>query len=603
MEHRTRFALAIAAGLAASAACGGGGDDMADDTGDDAPAANSAAAVREVAAAIYDEVDAGDVERVADYMEAAMLAMGVPAETEPAALDARVAAHLPAFMKPQTHDLAVAYANENYVELDNLIAALAERGLHTSSGVPLDRAFFDARFGALVGRPAFATDEALPALVLALGAERATRYAAIGPVDPIWGDGLLDPLQTTLVLYAIGAEVSGVDAPAPPSARLRDGIAAIFDFTLDRLQGRAETRVMDEIQWPLGADDLAQASPCVSLALYGHKLTMANTPDHIYHQQVDVPMPPAFMTTITMSLEFLDDYWNNYIQTKGWVYNALVGAAGCMLPRQGPARGKPLVWWTGPGLEGHGLYDYKQPNTDTDGEAMALWGTVAETTPIVHRTAANREVAFDWTYVRAGMLVPGWNNLALVAGGLKKTPDTGEAYLAVLYYKTPCASGLSAAPGPGQCLDEWHGSASAQFDGDDGPSNRVTATGLIWRPLVTNTTETIYQVEAGAVTYEMWDSRCTYSFAPSMMTWGDPAATSSGDLDYRFGETPVTYSGQAGMFWSSQMTVTCPDGSSTIPSPIGGVFFRADAGTPPSGEVLAGNYTIEGFHFVYSFHR
>src|SRR5690349_9797766 len=74
------------------AACGGGGDDMGDDVGPGEQ--TSATALREVAAAIYDEVDArGDV---ASYVEGVFLAFDVGVYAEPTAdLDARHAAGHP----------------------------------------------------------------------------------------------------------------------------------------------------------------------------------------------------------------------------------------------------------------------------------------------------------------------------------------------------------------------------------------------------------------------------------------------------------------------------------------------------------------------------
>lgn len=571
------------------------GSDPGDDTGDDAAgmvAPNTQAAVRELATAIYDAVDTNN--QVDLYVEGVMAAFNVPALTEPADLDARLAARLPAFTLPQTLDLAAAFAADNHVELDAFLAALTEHGLHRAGGGAIDRAFLDERFTAIAAASSYETDEVLPALVLALSAERTRRYGAdsTATTDPLWGDGLLDPLQTTLLLFAIGAEVSGVSAP-PPERRGYRHAGEIRDFVIDHAIGQVEGRALDGVEWPTGPDDLAQSAPCVSLALYGHKLSVTATPDYIYHHQIDVPAPPAYISRIDTKLEFLDDYWDNYPQVKGWVFTTLIGLAGCNLPRQGTVPGKPLTWSVGADLEPHGNYDVMSSMTDGDGGAWASWRAVRETTPVMHRTLPNLEVAVDWMKVRAGNLVPGWNTLALVAGGLKRLPDTGVATLHVRYYKNPCAGGFF---GGGQCIDEWYGSAE-MTDGN----YKVTGTDLVWRSVVTGDGSIIYEIASGTISYEMSDPSCTVAFSPSTVSW-DPQGSVASQLDYRFTTTPRTFSGSGSMFWMSQMTVTCPDGSNTIPQLIGGQFFRADP-TPQSGEVLADNYTIMGQHYVYSFHR
>jgi hypothetical protein len=112
---------------------------------------------------------------------------------------------------------------------------------------------------------------------------------------------------------------------------------------------------------------------------------------------------------------------------------------------------------------------------------------------------------------------------------------------------------------------------------------------------------TLYQVASGTVRYAMTDPACTLSFEPATVTF-DPAGLAQSQLDYRWGEQPVTFSGDGSFMWSAQMTAACPDGTSTIPLTIGGQFFRADP-TAPAGMVLADNYTVLSTRYVYSFHR
>ena len=284
--------------------------------------------------------------------------------------------------------------------------------------------------------------------MLALGKERAARFPPEN-ADPLWGDGLLDPLQLTLLLYSVSYSGTGSvssQAPLPASAvhQARNvsfindpsraslmvsvaGSDPIGDFIKDQIQGQVEGAVQGVIEVPLDTVEAAQVSVCASLLLYGHKMKVTTTPKLIYHNDGSKP----WSTRVDVILTFQDDYWDNYLPIDRWMLENL---GNCELPRRGPVEGKPLEWSVSDGLSDHGNFSIIPSQTDGDGKASANWQTVPETTPKDQRTFKNQRDAVGAVIVRAGSLVPGWSGLERIVGLLKDTGNTGDAPLTVIYY-------------------------------------------------------------------------------------------------------------------------------------------------------------------------
>jgi hypothetical protein len=563
------------------------------------PTTSSASELRELAAAIYDAVETdGDV---ASYVEGVFLALDVKVFTEPTAeLDDRLAQGHPVLFEPQMHEIADAFLDGGYVPLDSLLAAAAERGVAGPGGTPLDRAAFDVGFAALAGKQEFTRTEALPAFVLTLAAERAARY---GGDDPLWGDGQLDPLQTTLLMYAFSygdpARVSSPLVGAPgPRYSLPRGAKTIIDFTRDRLQGQLEGKVVSWIEIPTDADDdAAKAILCASLQLYGHKMKVTAAPDLVYHQQADGPATP-FATTITAVLTFEDDWWDNRLPIDQWLFNKL---PECKLQRRGTVPDKPLEWSVSDGLAGHGTYNFAASVTNDDGTGLGYWSTVVETTPIRRRVFANQRDAVGSLIVRAGSLVPGWSTVERAVGFLKDTGNHGQAPLTVIFYVDPCAGGRRL--GPDVCADIWYGSAESTYTVPGG-GYKITGEGLTWTPVLSDAGGTIYELTAGTVTYEWRQDGCTTSVDPPSVTYDGTSPIAESQLNIKWGDDPVTFSGNAAAVWIATVSIDCPgDDPLSYQTGVGNLFFRAEP-TVLTGDVLADNYNFMGaWHFVYSFHR
>lgn len=385
---------------------------------------NSAQALQNVSKSIYDAL--ANEQSLNPYVDGVMTAFEVPplGEADIALVEERYSEGLPLLFLPQVAEMADAYNDGGYVSLEAFIAAANNQGAkQQGTNEPLTREYLTQKFGEYAGKAQYEAGQVLPAFVLALGQERATRFPPEN-ADPLWGDGLLDPLQLTLLLYSVSysgagrlsaqpsltaaiayqdVEVSFVRDPvqAPPMA----GVAQkdpIKDWIKDQIADEVTGEVQDFIEVPLDKAEAAQASVCASLLLYGHKLKVTNTPDIIYHKDGEKP----WTTRVDVTLTFQDDYWGNYLQIDRWVLENL---AGCDLPHRGPVAGKPLEWSVTDKLSEHGNFNITPSQTNGAGQASASWQTVPEITPKPQRTPPNQHSVGGTITVRATSLVPGWS--------------------------------------------------------------------------------------------------------------------------------------------------------------------------------------------------
>lgn len=423
----------------------------------DPAATNSAQALENVAKITYAAL--ADKQDLKPYITGVMTAFGVPplGEGDVTLAGTRYKQGLPLMFLPQVAEMADAFNDGGFVSLDSFIAAANNQGAkQQGTNNPLTRDYLTLKFAAYVSKANYEPKQVLPAFVLALGKERVKRFPPQKP-DPLWGDGLLDPLQLTLLLYSVSyadagplpttvpmasvPQASGVVYPymagslviGPIQASLIASVAGadpIGAFIKDQIQGQVEGEVQDMIGVPLDKYDAAQVSVCGSLLLYGHKLKVTTTPKLIYHKDGTKP----WSTRVDATLSFQDDYWDNYLPVDRWMLENL---GNCKLPRRGTVEGKPLEWSVSDGLREHGNYNITPAQTDGNGRASANWQTVPETTPESQRTFFNQRDAVGAAIVRAGSLVPGWSGLERVVGALRDTGNTGDSPITVIYYKVP----------------------------------------------------------------------------------------------------------------------------------------------------------------------
>ena len=285
----------------------------------------------------------------------------------------------------------------------------------------------------------------LPSFIRALGQERAHRLTT-DFVDPVWGDGRLDPLQYTLLTFTIFAK------PVAPDLYSASGLTKTTHFqtnpAADFIKGKIKDQIKDTVEGeltsvvqcvvevPLDKKDAAKLSVCGSLILYGHKLAMTNTPDLLWH----APKAPN-VTTVQLTLTFEDDYHDNW--ARAVLGGVVTDLTGCAFPRKGPIEGKSIKWSVSSGLEGHGDYDLMQSVTDDLGQAVATWRTIVDEKPIACQVFENQRDAVGATEAMVSGLLPGWSTVETVVTFLNPNAGgQGNAPLTVLYYEVeignPC---------------------------------------------------------------------------------------------------------------------------------------------------------------------
>ena len=406
---------------------------------------NSSQALDNVARMIYDALAEG--QNLNSYIDGVITAFGVPplGENDLDLVKERYEQGLPLMFLRQVPQMADAFHNGIYVSLDSFIAAANEQGAtQQGSNEPLTREYLTQKFGIYTGKSQYEPGQVLPAFVLALAKERAAHFPPNDP-DPLWGDGLLDPLQFTLLLYSVSySGVGHISSEVPVTASIIPPVKEIsFTKGLDRvghgdpvkkwiveqIRDGVKGEVQEIVEVPLDPMEASQVSVCASLLLYGHKLEVTTTPNQIYHKDGEKP----WVTQVNVTLTFQDDYYSDKKASllERWIIEDL---ADCKLPRPGPAAGKSLAFSVTGELIEHGEFDMTASKTNGDGYNFATWRTVPETTPKSQRTFHNQRQAVGNIIVRAGGLVPGWGPVELVVNHLRDTGAVGSAQLSVIYY-------------------------------------------------------------------------------------------------------------------------------------------------------------------------
>jgi hypothetical protein len=442
-------------GRAGSGSVDSGGDDSGDGGGDPTPGATSTYAdLTTVAQMIYDAVEAD--EDVSPHIEAVFEAFGYPVlepDDEEGAL-ASIEAGKPFVTTRVVEEMAAAYGTGRLVDAEGFVEGLADQGITLAYPYNLAGELEYNLLGSMIysfaagaeTEPDVPMEEGtvLSSFVRELGQERARRTTPAA-FDPMWGDGRLDPLQFTLLSFTLFSKASLTAKSLKPPADgadlpkkfgfLQSNPAADFikDKIKDKLKDAAEDAVTGKLQEivevPLDKKDAAKVSICGSLILYGHKITMVNTPSLLWH----APRAPT-LTQIDLTLTFEDDYYDRWS-------NAVLGGAvtdltGCKFPRKGPIEGKAIEWSVTDSLEAHGMFDLTQSVTDDSGKAVATWRTVKDEIPEACQTFENQRDAVGATEAIVSGLLPGWKTVETIVTFLNPNTGTqGHDPLTVMYYE------------------------------------------------------------------------------------------------------------------------------------------------------------------------
>jgi hypothetical protein len=396
-----------------------------------------ASVVREVAERLVATVAGGDPaaveQEVRDVLGAFVPLFGAG---ELDAARAHVAGGQPAGFDFQVALIARALREGSRTSVDNFLAAANVAGASMQAGGAISRASLAAALAPLAARTEHPVGEVLPATVLAISRARATGVAG---ADPVWGDGQLDALQTTLLMYAV--YLAGDEgAPAAPSAMRTAPLRA------SAVHARAATRmagvklpsfvspgkmvlnfktglVGKQIGMPLTWFQAVPASVCASVLMNSYRFAVEATPTKVGRRGLDQPTASDAVAQLTF------DFTPNAAGAQ------FLSAIGCALPPFGAAPGKGVQWSLRGELPAHGALESQGTVTDATGRARARYATVEEVVPEPMRALAKE--ATGTLDVRATGLVPGWSSLEKSVGAGVLNPTDAGVRLSVKHYDWP----------------------------------------------------------------------------------------------------------------------------------------------------------------------
>ncbi len=557
--------------------CGSGGG-SSDADGEEI----SATLVRDAAAAVYDAIEDGqDLEPV---LAAVLEVFGIhtfgPTELDAARM--HIAGGVPTLLTAQLRDLAAAMDAGVLVSLDSFIGEMNDRdAVIRDSGTPLTRQFLSNLFAHYQLKPVYGPAEKLPALIVALASERAVRRD-VTDSDPVWGDGYLDPLQFTLMLYAVLYSVEKpVQSGAQTIALNLLAAAAEPSSVIETLRSLRRGLIAGEIgkfvQVPLELTQASSVVLCASVLIYGHKTTVQADPDEIWH---DDGAKPAH-SRLTTTLVFQDNYWDEFEQ---FDHRDFLGLLGCNPPPRGPVAGNPVEWSTDL-VPRHGNFDFMQEITGSDGQANSVFRTVKETTSPARRTPQNVRATLGTVTVRINGLVPGWSRLEWIVTRAKPVGRSGASgwkSLFVFYYVDPCnpeatssvelAHTLAPAVVSDVCVDQWQGTSSST-----GPLWEAGAD-VTWKVDAASSTAQVvsYYPEGTVRATRYFADGCTVAPASAQI------ARTDGILTVDYATNPPSYTGDSSTSWEG--VVTC--GEFSFGSEISVKWFvGAGSLSPDDGDI------------------
>jgi hypothetical protein len=430
-----------------------------------------ATVVDSVATELYLQVSAGEdvTPEIAGILGAFMPVLG---EANEGTIDSLLAAGQPFAVDFQAGLIAQSFQSGTMFTVDNFIDAAADAGATALDGTtPITREYLTALLTPVAQQSTYTSVDILPALVLALGRAR-IRQTGAASTDAVWSDGLLDPLQTTLLMYAVqfaGADdaasslVGPAATPAPTPSRFAPHPATIGQWAL-KLKGVGfgivGSIIGKLVEFPIGPIQSAQATVCASIMMNSYKLQMSASQRDLWHRDPSHPTHP-YQSQITAALTF------NFVPNAlgSW----LLPKIGCPIPPVGAAPGKSVTWSTEDPLPDHGGLIDQQLQTDANGQAQATYQTVAELVPGGLQATPEKSVT-GLVKASASGLIPGWKRLEATLDYL--TPVDEGIRLNVQYHELP------------QALDVTFQTALSVRNSPAGYNIDVAATGSGQIPLV-----------------------------------------------------------------------------------------------------------------------
>jgi hypothetical protein len=368
------------------------------------PAPADLADVTAIARQIYDQVQAS--QDLAPLLGGIFAGLGIQVLSASADGNqglALIKAGKPVVFDAQLETIGQGYTQGMAVNVDSLMADLSAHGVMAANpSGPLTSTYLKTAMLSLAGKTSYSPAETLPALVIALGQERAKRLSLTG-ADPVWGDGWLDPLQYALLLYGFSFRgiltVAGVQSPDPA---VNSGLVTWVE---DRL-GQGSSGFFDNLMNSLNQLNVPDYIICGLYYISNSRLVLSG-PSWVYHKQTDVTNPDPYQAMIKATL---------FLTAPTPRESDFMALAGCPTP---PATGafpnKPIHWSLDSVAQQHGSFTSQETTTNADGTATATYTTIDEKTPQAGRLPLALQKAQAGLTAEATDLVPGHPQLE--AGG------------------------------------------------------------------------------------------------------------------------------------------------------------------------------------------
>jgi len=399
-----------------------------------------AADVQSVASGIYDQIqqqpniDPSELSLLFSVFDIATVE-----STNDTAFAAAVAAQRPFMLDFQVQILTSKLSQGWYVSWDSFVAQMADLGAVDKTGQALTLAYLSAQLAPLLTNDTYQYSELLPALVLALGQERASRSG--GATDPVLGDDLMDPIQFHLMLYAcVAASVKPGPGLAPRRSATHichplgnpiptlTGWAGKFGPGLGI--GAALGYLGEQIGFPIGASASYQAVVCASILLYSYNVQATAEPNAVWQQSNPPAGPYQSQITATVDFSFQQNVDSLPSQIALW-------AAGCDFPQNGPQNNMSIEWELTDELPQHGSLVQSDLVTWNGGQARATYQAIQEPVPPVFQAMTSPSAAIGWVSLRVQNVVPQWPALEAIIRLGNPNIAAGWASMTVFYYKWP----------------------------------------------------------------------------------------------------------------------------------------------------------------------
>jgi hypothetical protein len=247
----------------------------------------------------------------------------------------------------------------------------------------------------LLSKADLSPQDRVPALVLALGRERARRLSA-SSADPVWGDRLLDPLQFHLLMQALGRDVS------PPA------IATSGSLNREVRQTRSRYFIDDVSQAVDILKDLSCSVGCLIYAMLSAELKTSVTPydGTVYRKSDDGSLPSRLEMSVSLTSKY-DATMDEALYLRACTCDAD--------RRKGPLTSRQLVWEPDAAAKAYGSMKESSKATNESGVGTAVYETNYETTPKSRRIIlrGTREFSCQAAKIEVGVLdwIPNYPSL------------------------------------------------------------------------------------------------------------------------------------------------------------------------------------------------